>query len=121
MNQNVTADIWIDVEQNKFQIELVTLEQSTISKFLDAAILLQENDQKEFEQEAEANYDKTIEIAAANAQELTSNARGLGIATFVNGMSFNSTEARTRFIRLVNILDNKSTKVVNVDNTLITV
>ncbi len=149
MNQNLMAEmaeIWIEVEENKFQIELVTLEQSTISKFLDAAILLQENDQKEFEQEAElirqnttkfvkeieaettlitreaeANYDKTIEIATANAQELTSNARGLGIATVVNGMSFNSTEARTKFIRLVNILDNKSTKVIDVDNTLITV
>lgn len=147
MNRNITEElssIWIDVELNKMQLKFIGLESTTITKFLDAAVQLQSNDQKEFEQEAElirqnttklvkevnaettiltreaeANYDKTIEFATAAAKELTSNARGLGIANVVNQLEFNSTSSRGKFIRLISILDNKSTRLVDVDNSLI--
>jgi len=143
-NRNMTkamSSIFLDVEDYKFQLRQITFPEQIRNKYLDAAIVLQREKQFQFEQQAKLTRDETVKltkatkanttvitreaqarsarivaVAKANADELVSTARGKGIAIALTNLSITEPADRKMFIKLMAILDNPSTKIVDVDN-----
>lgn len=146
MNTNITEElhsIWIDLEEYKFFIKKITLQDTTINKYLDIAIQSQTNEQSEYEQEATAiraettrqveeintnatiltaeataEAERLIAVAESQADLLTSTSRGQGIASIISNFSMDAT-TRLSFIKLMAIFDNSDVKIINTDNSII--
>jgi len=140
-NQNITDamnSIFLKVDDHKFQLRKITFPDQIRYKYLDAAIVLQREKQYQFEQqaklirdttikmvnstnanttvvtrEAEAKSSRIVAVAKANADELVSTARGKGIAIALSNLTVTDPADRKMFIKLMAMLDNPSTKLVD--------
>jgi len=140
-NRNMTAamnTIYLDVDDYKFQLRQITFPDQIRNKYLDAAVVLQREKQFQFEQEAKLIRDNTIKltkatkanttvitreaearsarivaVAKANADELVSTARGKGIAIALSNLTVTESADRKMFIKLMAMLDNPTTKIVD--------
>lgn len=151
MNKNVTDElntIWIELGDYKFFIKQITLEDTTVETFLEIAITTQTNEQSEYEQEATAiraettrqveewntnatvltaettaEAERIVAVAEAQADLITSTARGKGIAEIIGNFSMTDDSSvyktRSTFIKLMAILDNEDVKLVDTDNNII--
>ena len=147
LNNNVTDEletIWIELEDSKLQLKRITLEDTTIDKYLDIAITTQENEQETYDQtatatraettrqveeintnatlltaQATAEYDRIIAVAEAEADLVTSTARGEGIAVVIANLSLTNPSMRKTFIKLMAILDSEDVKLIDMDNSVI--
>lgn len=147
LNTNVTdelATIWIELEDSKLQLKRITLEDTTVEKYLDDAIITQTEAQALYEQnatairaettrqveeintdattltsEATAEYDRIIAVAEADADLLTSKARGEGIALVLSNLNITDAALRKTFIKLMAILDSPDVKLIDMDNSVI--
>jgi len=140
-NHNISDamnSIFLKVESHKLQLRKVTFPDQIRFKYLDAAIVLQREKQYQFEQTAKLIRDTTVKlvnstnanttvitrqaqaqsarivaVAKANAEELVSTARGKGIAIALSNLTITDPTDRKLFIKLMAILDNPSTKIVD--------
>jgi len=140
-NRNLTkamGTIYLDVQDHKLQLRQITFPAQIRNKYLDAAVVLQREKQFQFEQEAKLIRDNTIKltkatkanttvitreaeaksarivaVAKANADELVSTARGKGIAIALSNLTVTDPADRKMFIKLMAVLDNPSTKIVD--------
>jgi len=140
-NANLTKamnSIFLDVEEHKFQLRQITFPEQIRDKYLDAAVVLQREKQYQFEQEAKLIRDNTdmmtrstqanttvitreaearsariVAVAKAHADQLVSTARGKGIAIALSNLTITDPADRKMFIKLMAILDNPSTKIVD--------
>jgi regulator of protease activity HflC (stomatin/prohibitin superfamily) len=140
-NRNLTkamSSIYLDVEDHKFQMRQITFPEQIRTKYLDAAVVLQREKQYQFEQEAKLIRDNTdkmtkstkanttvitreaeaksariVAVAKAHADQLVSTARGKGIAIALSNLTISDPADRKMFIKLMAILDNPSTKIVD--------
>jgi len=140
-NRNMTkamATVYLDVEEHKFQLRHISFPDQIRDKYLDAAVVLQREKQYQFEQEAKLIRDNTLQltkatnanttvikrqanatseriiaVAKANADQLVSTARGKGIAIALSNLTVTDPTDRKMFIKLMAILDNPSTKIID--------
>jgi len=140
-NKNITiamGSIYLDVQEDMFQLRTISFPSQIRKKYLDAAIVLQKEKQFQFEQqaklirdttekmvkatnanttvitrEAQAQSTRIVAVANANSEELVSTARGKGIAIALSNLTVTDPADRKTFIKLMAILDNPSTKIVD--------
>jgi len=140
-NKNMTkamSEIFLDVEHHKFQLRKIAFPDQIRNKYLDAAVVLQREKQYQFEQqaklirdntlkltkatnanttviqrEADARSTRIIEVAKANAEEIVSTARGKGIAIAISNLTITAAADKKMFIKLMAMLDNPSTKIID--------
>jgi len=140
-NKNITnamGSIYLDVEEDMLQLRKISFPIQITTKYLDAAIVLQKEKQFQFEQqaklirdtttklvkatdanttvitrEAKAKSTRIVAVAKANSEELVSTARGKGIAIALSNLTVTDPADRKMFIKLMAILDNPSTKIVD--------
>ena len=147
INKNVTEGletIWIDLEDYKLQLKKITLQETTINKFLDIAVTTQQNEQAEFSKEAEeiraeterqvqeintnttiitnealAEADRIVTVAKSQADLIVSTARGEGISKIIANFSLDAVH-RNKFIKYMSLIDNDNEiKLIDTDNSLI--
>eukprot|EP01084_Bolivina_argentea_P308112 532673_1 len=148
ISQSLAENVYVDVPAYGVELRNVNFPDSIMATHLIAAIRLEENEKKEYEQEATiirsetdkivqqikanttiilrtAEANKTTKIQSANAKydEIIGRARGIGIADTIqiltrNDSRINNTVTHT-FLKLMAILDNNQTKIVNLESTAI--
>lgn len=140
INKNLTRQletIWVEVEQYKFTLNAIKLEQATIDKYLTIAVQLQTNARQEYEQDAQvirqnttkfveeingeilkvqrnanAETTKIVNIANSESREIIESARNLGISETMNDLGINDIETRKKFIQYMALLENPTIKLV---------
>lgn len=139
--KNVTEalqEIWIEVPENKFYIVSIHFEKSTLNEYEKIAVDYQNNLKSEYDQEitfinqnttkfveeidalasleiekAKSNFDSTIDIANAQAFNITQSARGVGMSETMEELGVTNSTTFL-FIRLMDILDNENdAKILN--------
>lgn len=136
--RNITSELYnefntigLEYDVNKFYIDLITLESTTIDKYLSIAIQKQQNDQKKYEQDAElirietiqlteqfdaestfiirssnATAVKMIETAKAESFKINTIARSNGIKNLSNALNITSENTLNNLIYIMAVQDN---------------
>eukprot|EP01084_Bolivina_argentea_P104357 186865_1 len=140
----LAIEVFVEVPEYTVQLNNVGFSDSIITTHLSAAINLEKNEQKEYEQQAQLivteteklvqEYDKNTTIilrtaeasksarikgAQAKYEEIIGQARGMGIATTMRTLQMdiaNESVANT-FLRLMSILDNNQTQIINIGSS----
>jgi len=147
MAQNVSralAELYIDCPAYTVQLNEIEFTDAVLQKQLTAAITLEQNLLKEFEQqateiratteklveeyqanttfitrEAEANKTAKIEIAQAQYDEIIGSARGNGMAVTMAALGITDEVDKSRFLKLMAVLDNEEARIVDLDSSAI--
>ena len=149
ISQSLAENAFIDVPVYTVKLRNVEFPEAILKTQLDAAILLEENEKKEYEQTASlirsdterlvqqiqanttiimrtAEANKTAKIASAHAQydEIIGRSRGIGIADTIEMLTMNGTSddidnVTNTFLKLMAILDNNQTQIVNLESPAI--
>jgi regulator of protease activity HflC (stomatin/prohibitin superfamily) len=135
--------IYIDCPEHMVQLNRIEFSASIEETHLSAAITLENNEQKEYEQNATlireetdkmvaeytanttvvtrtaaANATRMTEIAEANYDQIVGEARGLGLSDTMMALGIDGDENTTqRFLKLMAILDNSATKIVDLSSS----
>jgi len=137
------ADMNIDCPQHAVQLNDITFSESILTTHLNAAIRLEENLQKGYEQTAEeiraetaklvgayeanttivlrtaeALKEASIETAQAKYDEIITQARGDGLDLVIDGVGI-ETQDKAKFLKLMAILDNPNATIVEMDGSAI--
>ena len=122
----------------------IQFQQLILDTHLEAAIVLEDNLKKEYEQQAtlirvetdkrvadytrnitvitrtaEANKTQLIETAQAQYDEIVGSARGTGIADTMSALGIVDATDKARFLQLVAMLDNEGARIVDLDSSAI--
>jgi len=137
------ADMNIECPSHGVQLNTITFTDDQLEKHLSAAITLEENEMKGFEQNAsliredtqktvggfeanttitlrtaEAEKEALIETAQAKYDEIITEARGEGLNSVIDGVGIADNDT-ARFLKLMAILDNPEADIVDVDGAAI--
>jgi len=136
-------DMNIECPAHGVQLNTITFTDDQLEKHLSAAITLEENEMKGFEQNAsliredtqktvgefeanttiilrtaEAEKEASIETAQAKYDEIITEARGEGLNSVIDGVGI-ADDDTARFLKLMAILDNPEADIVDVDGAAI--
>lgn len=134
----------IDCPAYTVQLNEIEFTAALIQSHLNAAITLEENLLKEFEQEAteirattdklveeysanttiitrtaEASKTAQIETAQAQYDEIIGSARGNGMASAMSALGIEDAADKARFLKLMAVLDNADARIVDLDSSAI--
>ena len=138
------ANMYIDCPSYTVQLNEIEFSDTLLATHLTAAITIENNYQKEYEQTAtetraetdklvaeyaanttiitrtaEANKTAQIETAQAEYDEIIAKARGLGIASTMEALGIVNETEKARFLKLMAILDNADARIVDLTGSAI--
>mmetsp|Transcript_77301 Transcript_77301/g.94785 ORF Transcript_77301/g.94785 Transcript_77301/m.94785 type:complete len:303 (-) Transcript_77301:129-1037(-) len=136
--------MFIDVPPKWINLGDITFSQTLLQTHLNAAVALEANKQKDHEKDAtevrsntkkevesitanttiitrtaQANKTSLIEKAQASYEKIIGDARGQGLTIVINKLGINNDDTKSKFLKLMAILDNNQTKIVDVSSVII--